>query len=231
MNARTTGLVAILALSTAACAPGSGRFARERLLDLSEIASFSVGSGKGLAVDASLGALSQPSLGLYGAKTVAYGLMDRDVRGFIAESSVSAPYAFRYARESGAGFFEALNFSGWRAAYSVGRLQRGFEEVDKPLSPVAPREFGETIDGRRYGGEIVGGRWLPLPSAADRFSPRFGFGQLTEFGLGVHVAIFAARVGVNPLELVDFILGFARIDIAGDDGVRGYSAVSRPPAR
>ena len=35
------------------------------------------------------------------------------------------------------------------------------------------------------------------------------------------------RLGVNPLELVDFILGFAQIDLAGDDGVRSYTAVSR----
>jgi len=29
--------------------------------------------------------------------------------------------------------------------------------------------------------------------------------------------VVAARVGINPLEILDFLLGFLGLDIAGDD--------------
>jgi hypothetical protein len=109
----------------------------------------------------------------------------------------------------------------------VPKLQRGFEEVDKPLQPREPREFGQVIGGRRYGGDVVGGRWLPLPSAAAQYSPWLRFDRLAQLELGAHVAIFSARVGFNPLELADFLLGFAGLDIALDDRLgrfAGYTA-------
>jgi hypothetical protein len=225
MKAHSLRLLSAPLLLLAACA--SEGYGARRLADLREVAHASIGSGKGLSADASLGFLSQPAIGLYGAKTVAFGVAGRDVQGFIAETQVSAPYAYQYARKNGWGPLAALNFSGWRAQYAVGALQRGFEEVDKPLEPVAPREFGQVVDGQRFGSELHGGRWLPLPSAADQFSPLFDFDTLTEFGAGAHVGIFAARVGFNPLELADFLLGFAGLDIGRDDGARSYSAVSR----
>jgi hypothetical protein len=228
MNARSLRLLSFPLLLLAACA--SGGYGARRLADLREVAHVSVGSGKGLAVDATLGFLSQPSLGLYGAKTVSVGVLGRDVQGFIAETQVSAPYAYRFARQNGWGLLEALNFSGWRAQYAVGGVQRGFEEVDKPLKPVAPREFGRVVGGQRFGGELHGGRWLPLPSAAAQFSPLFDFDTATELGAGAHVAIFAARIGVNPLEFADFLLGFAGLDIGRDDGARSYSAVAEDRA-
>ena len=39
----------------------------------------------------------------------------------------------------------------------------------------------------------------------------------TEFGLGLQVAIVGVDVGVDPLEILDFILGFFTLDIQGDD--------------
>jgi hypothetical protein len=216
-------LLWVLGLGGAACAPG-------RLADLCDVAELSVGSGRGFSVDATLGALSQPSLGFYGAKTVAFGVEGRDVEGFIVDSSLTFPYSVVYALEQGSGFFEALNFTGWHTSYAVTALQRGFEEADRPLEPRAPREFQQRIGGHFYGGATRGGRWLPLRSAADRFSPRLRFGDLTRFELGGHLGIGAVRVGVNPLELIDFLLGFAGLDIAGDDGPRtsAYTPLAAP---
>jgi hypothetical protein len=223
IGTRSMGRLGLLGLSLAlsACAIAPGRIA-----DLRDVGGASIGSGKGLSVDATLGALSQPSIGLYGAKTVAFGVDGREVQGYIAESRVSLPYSFLYARRNGAGFFEALNFTGWHASFAVSALQRGFEEVDKPLVPRAPREFDRVIDGRRYGGAVTGGRWLPLPSAADRYSRPLRFRDLTQLEAGAHVAIFAVRAAFNPLELADFLLGFTGVDIGRDDPAP-FSAVSR----
>jgi hypothetical protein len=209
---RLVRLLVVLAL--AGCAPG-------RLADLRDAVHGTVGSGKGLSVDAALGFLTQPSIGLYGAKTVSLGVDSRDAFGFMGETRVSAPYAYSYARAEGRGVLASLNSAGWRTTYSVTNMQRGFEEVDKPLRPLKPREFDRVIEGRRYGGRAVGSRWLPLPSAADEFSPLLTFSNATELQLGAHIGIFAARAGVNPLELVDFLLGFGGLDIAGDDPAPG----------
>lgn len=204
----------LVVLALAGCAPG-------RLADLRDAVHGTIGSGKGLSADATLGFLTQPSIGLYGAKTVSLGVDSRDAFGFMGETRVSAPYAYAYARAEGKSVLGSLNSAGWRTAYSVSSMQRGFEEVDRPLKPVQPREFGKELDGRRYGGRAVGGRWLPLPSAADEFSPLLTFANATELALGAHIGIFAARAGVNPLELVDFLLGFGGLDIAGDDPAPG----------
>lgn len=39
----------------------------------------------------------------------------------------------------------------------------------------------------------------------------------TEFGLGFQLAIVGIDVGVDPLEILDFLLGFFTLDIQGDD--------------
>jgi hypothetical protein len=211
----------VLVLSLAGCAPG-------RLADLRDAVHGSIGSGKGLSVDATLGFLSQPAIGLYGAKTVALGVDGRDAYGFMGETRVSAPYAYSYARKQGRSVLESLNSSGWRSTYSVANMQRGFEEVDKPLEPLKPREFDQVIEGRRFSGRAIGTRWLPLPSAADAFSPLLTFSSASELQLGAHIGIFAARAGVNPLELVDFLLGFGGLDIAGDDASAAAAQEASP---
>ncbi|MCB9898361.1 MAG: hypothetical protein H6825_10190 [Planctomycetes bacterium] len=46
------------------------------------------------------------------------------------------------------------------------------------------------------------------------FSPHYGW---TEFGLGAQLAIIGFDVGVDPLEIVDFVVGIFTFDIIGDD--------------
>ena len=40
---------------------------------------------------------------------------------------------------------------------------------------------------------------------------------MTDLQLGAHLLLINARLGFNPLEFLDFLLGFAGVDIAGDD--------------
>ena len=41
---------------------------------------------------------------------------------------------------------------------------------------------------------------------------------VTEVGLDVHLLFVGAGAGINLAEVADFLLGFAFIDIMGDDG-------------
>ena len=62
-----------------------------------------------------------------------------------------------------------------------------------------------------------------------RESPLFNLGRdrrsIRSFGqphqemdeVGATLGVFSARVGLNPLEMIDLILGFGGLDIANDD--------------
>ncbi len=60
------------------------------------------------------------------------------------------------------------------------------------------------------------GYWLNLkPSYVDHNTNTFN--RITDLELGASALLVSARVGINPLEIVDFILGFVGFDIANDD--------------
>ena len=49
-------------------------------------------------------------------------------------------------------------------------------------------------------------------------NPRASFlKHATDLEVGVAPLLFSLRVGVNPIEITDFLLGFVGLDIAGDD--------------
>lgn len=200
---------AVLIIAMGACAPG-------RFADLQDSGKLSIGGGIGASLDASIGFLSQPSLGL-SSEAAMYGSEARDASGVVFQKRVSFPYTFVTAARDGKSLLGALNYTGFLSSYKVTGFQRGFEEIDRTLDAVPPREMGLEVKGVRYGGELVGGRWLPLPGVADDYSRIFSFHQLTNFHVGGHAGVVGARVGFNPLEFLDFLLGFAGVDIAGDD--------------
>jgi hypothetical protein len=51
-------------------------------------------------------------------------------------------------------------------------------------------------------------------TAEGNFGPDYG---PTEIGVGVHLLIIGLDVGVEPLELLDFVTGLVFIDLRGDD--------------
>ncbi len=65
------------------------------------------------------------------------------------------------------------------------------------------------------------GYWLPpLTEGARTFhgiEPDWSFHNATDLKVGVTAGIISARLGVNPLEFLDFTLGFAGLDIGRDD--------------
>jgi hypothetical protein len=58
--------------------------------------------------------------------------------------------------------------------------------------------------------------WLPLVQLADSDKP-LSFNDITDLEAGGTVLFLSVRAGINPLEIVDFLLGFAGLDIAKDD--------------
>jgi hypothetical protein len=65
------------------------------------------------------------------------------------------------------------------------------------------------------------GFWLPpVTKGAREFhgvAPHWTFHNATDLSAGATLGAFAARLGVNPLESVDFAFGFAGLDIGQDD--------------
>jgi hypothetical protein len=215
-------IAGVLCIALGACAPG-------RFADLQDCGKLSIGGGVGASVDASLGFVSQPSFGLF-SEAAMFGAEARRAGGVTFQKRVSFPYTFVLAASEGKSLLAALNYTGFRSAFKVTGFQRGFEEIDRQLDALPPREMGLEIEGVRYGGELSGGRWLPLPGLADDYSRIVSFRQLTDFHVGAHAGILGARIGFNPLEFFDFALGLAGLDIAGDDPSPGYEAVARPAA-
>lgn len=58
--------------------------------------------------------------------------------------------------------------------------------------------------------------WIPLLSADDDYDP-LAFSEITDLQVGATIICVSAHVGINPLEILDFALGFVGMDIADDD--------------
>ena len=59
------------------------------------------------------------------------------------------------------------------------------------------------------------GRWLNF--IGKTYPERSFFNKATDLEAGATLGVISARVGFNPLEFIDFLLGFVGLDVAGDD--------------
>jgi len=195
-----------------------------RVADLRDVAKLSIHGGLGFSVDARIGALTQPSFGLW-STSAGIGLESREVGGVYFQKRISFPYSVSYFRERNRPFASALNSTGWLASFQVTGFSRAFEEIDRPLGTEPPREFGKELSGRKYGGEVREGAWLGVPDSNRDDPISASFTEWTRFEFGGQVGIVGGRAGFNPIELVDFLLGFVGVDIAGDDPGSGPERV------
>ncbi len=200
--------VGVLALCVG-CAPG-------RMADLKDSGRIGVGIGPGLSIDAKLGDLTHPALGALGAAGMV-GFESRAIDGSWYEARVSDPYAIYWLRREGQPWGFALNSSGWRGTWeSLGFLD-ALDELDEPIDQEALPETGTIWQGELLDGKLVASRWLPLPGGPPDTSKLWTFNTATDLQLGLHLLFVNARVGFNPLEFLDLLLGFGGYDIAGDD--------------
>ena len=191
------------------CAPG-------RIADLRDSGRLGLGVGPGLSVDAKLGDLTHPALGLFGASAM-WGWESREIEGFWYEGKVSDPFAIYWYWRTDQPPRCALISSGWRGTWeSLGFLD-ALDDLAEPVDRIGLPETDTLHEGEILRGHLYVSRWLPFPGCEDAVTPLFTFRTATDLQVGAQLLLVDARVGFNPLEFVDFLLGFVGIDLAGDD--------------
>lgn len=163
--------------------------AANRVADLQDCGRVSVGFGIGLGAHVKAGALTHPSLGVASAMR-RYGHDDR---------------TFTRAWEERECLFPLITWGGFAL--------NGF--LGSPPDPVT------TILNRSYFRErnhLQTNDHSPDVETEGRFllSP-LTFNSLTDVQVGVALICISLRVGLNPLEIADWLLGCAGLDFAGDD--------------
>ena len=173
------------------CAPG-------RLDDLADCGKLSVGFGFGLEVHAKLGCLTHPSLGFGASGTYRAGHESREISGTWFEFRAVWPIMSWLGLLWGEPDLGTCNLS------FIASRGLTMDDVDSGLD-----EVGYLLPLLVY----LGGGMDPELDLPDPLS----FHEATDLQLGGTLLLVSARVGVNPLEIVDLLLGFVGIDIAGDD--------------
>lgn len=204
--------VALAALLGAqACAPG-------RLADLQDSGRLSAGLAVGLSVDAKVGDLTHPAVGVLSSAAM-FGFETRHIDGFWYEARVSDPFATYWYRRDGQGWAWSLASSGWRGMWESPGYLDAIDEIDGTFDQEPLPETGSEYRGERLDGELVASLWLPLPvgEGVDEAPVLFRYRTATDLQVGATLLLVGARVGFNPLEFLDFVLGFAGFDPAGDD--------------
>jgi len=158
-----------------------------RMADLQDCGKLSLGFGPGLGADIAIGSLTHPSIGIM-TKTHRVGFEGRDLVGRWTEMECLFPVAPVLGALSEA---DPWGISYFRAVTAIN---------------------GEKEESRMHPQEVD--RWINFNS--ERNPKVSHFKKATDFQVGVS-AFLSVRLGLNPLEIVDFLLGFAGIDIASDD--------------
>lgn len=185
------------------CAPG-------RVADLQDSLSLGIGIGAGLGVDVKAGMFTHPALGTATASAM-LGSDSREVDGAYYQVGMADPHASFWAhRLKNGNWGAALNESGWRAAFEVHRYDVAIAAIGYPPGQERPEVVLTEFEGSALDGTLEESTWLPDPDQAN-------FAGATDFEVGATALIMTVRAGANPLELVDFLLGFVGLDIAGDD--------------
>ena len=183
-------LVLLLAAFAVGCAPG-------RLDDLADCGKASVGIGMGLEAHARIGFLTHPSLG-HGSFTSRVGHESRRWTGAWEEFHAVWPMTAMMSQIAG------LNLEGCNLSLMTTYSPPFGEDV--PLEEEEPHM----------------GYLLPLLVYAgmhrdDEGSHPLAFKEATNLEVGGTLLLVSASVGLNPLEIVDFLAGFVGLDPAGDD--------------
>lgn len=209
MKTARRSLALALTLVGIGCAPG-------RVADLKDSGRLGVGLALGLSADAKLGDLTHPALGVVSAAAMV-GFESRDIEGTWYEARVSDPYAAYWYRRAGESWGYALNSSGWRGTWESIDWLDALDELDEPIDQSPLSETGMTFGGEVLKGSLAASRWLPLPGGPEQLSPLWRFNSASDLQLGATLLLVNVRVGLNPLELLDLLLGLGGYDLAGDD--------------
>lgn len=209
MKSSGSWLVVLITLAGLGCAPG-------RVADLKDSGRIGIGLGFGLSMDARLGDLTHPALGLLSVSAM-LGFESRDIDGPWYEARVSDPYSTYWYRREEKPWGHAFLYSGWRGTWESLDWLDALFEIDDPIDKEPLPETGTIVGGELLDGKVTASRWVPIQGSSEDAAPLFSFNTATDLQLGAHLLLINARLGFNPLEFLDFLLGFAGLDIAGDD--------------
>ena len=209
MNLSTTPrharLVALAALAMLAC--GCRSIAPGRMLDLGDCGTFGVGVGYGLDATIQAGALAEASLGI-GHKIRYLGWNGHTGVTKWENAQLSCPPSL---------FMSALAM-GMAENNCCLLPPETFYAVPEPNRMDAPPRPGNRTPAGSESKHF--GYALPLLSEQGR-RRTCTFHNATRLEAEVSLGVVSVRAGINPLEILDFLLGFLGFDIAGDDPPRG----------
>ncbi len=170
-----------------------------RMADLGDCGTFGIGVGQGLDATLRLGALSEASLGI-GHRINYFGWDDRGDIDYYEPFQWSWPFS-----TVSYGIFSAL----------LGRPCGLTPNDSFCFEPNAAWRSRHNPNEIHYEGEYYG-KFLPFLSEQGR-KRTFNFHNCTRTEAEIVLGPVGVRAGINPLEILDFILGFFGLDIAGDD--------------
>lgn len=158
-----------------------------RMADLRDCGRLSIGFGPGLDAAAKVGCVTHPSIGI-GSRTYRLGLENRVRYGTWTEEQAVWPVEI---------LIQAFN-SAWGG---TGVSLASYERLRNPELLTDPK---------------VETSWLPVLQTG-RTPDSLSFHELTDVEVGATLALVSIRTGINPLEILDFLLGCVGLDIAKDD--------------
>ena len=220
MTARLPGILLLLLPLAVGCTPLQ-RYFDARALDLADCAKANVGVGIGLTADAKATDVMAPGIGIV-SYTVNFGHESRKVNGVWLENIVINTPRFAYeavAREiNETPADEELN-----GPMVVSQL--AFRSVLLPNERWIRKDDELTVEyytlfniggfGRENRATALAGllrRTGETPRELEKT-----VWQASSFEVGATLGVIEARVGINPMEILDFLVGIFGLDLAGDD--------------
>ena len=137
---------------------------------------------------AKVGCVVHPSLGI-GSFTHRLGVEDRYRAGTWSETQIV-----------------------WPAALMGQMLDNSFGSSGTLLVSYARDRRPQLPDGGEYHTS-----WFPLLNTRGRVPNETAFHEITDLEVGGTIILVSVKAGINPLEILDFLLGYVGLDIGKDD--------------
>lgn len=194
--------------SLALLAGGCRSIAPGRMLDLGDCGTFGVGVGAGLDATVQAGALAEASLGI-GHDIQYFGWNGDD--GTTDWRTVQLAWPVHIPMTV---ILQGMWGSGPNCCAAPFDAFLRVDNPDRGTGPVRPGNRPSVEYGKHLG--------YALPLLSERGRRRTGtFHNATRIEAEATLGVVSVRAGLNPLEILDFLLGFLGFDIAGDDPPRG----------
>ena len=193
-------------------AGAAGCSAPGRLEDVKDCGSFSLGLGYGVSAEVEIGALAHPTFGSP-CRTYRVGHDSRRVTGLWEEEEAVIPFSWCTTLVTCVPHQPLYGLN-----TSLARYQR-LRECSTPSNDAEAKDKW-TLEYRKRGARerrTYDFLILGFPERDEFLAPLGNVKEITDLEVGLTLGCVSCRAGINPLEIVDLLLGLAGADIAGDD--------------